>query len=59
MSIQVGVRVRLFNIREKDHHSECIIEMPGENQTRIKDENGKKELLLSIIVFGLMMVIMF
>ena len=42
MSIQVGVRVRPFNTREKEHHSECIIEMPGQNQTRIKDEVGKE-----------------
>ena len=42
MSIQVGVRVRPFNTREKDHNSECIIEMPGQNQTKIKDENGKE-----------------
>ena len=42
MSIQVGVRVRPFNTREKDHHSECIIEMPGQNQTKIKDETGKE-----------------
>ena len=41
MSIQVGVRVRPFNTREKEHQSECIIEMPGQNQTKIKDENGK------------------
>ena len=42
MSIQVGVRVRPFNTREKEHQSECIIEMPGQNQTKIKDENGKE-----------------
>ena len=42
MSIQVGVRVRPFNTREKEHHSECIIEMPGQNQTKIKDETGKE-----------------
>ena len=42
MSIQVGVRVRPFNTREKDHQSECIIEMPGQNQTKIKDETGKE-----------------
>ena len=43
MSIQVGVRVRPFNTREKEHNSECIIEMPGQNQTRIKDEVGKEK----------------
>lgn len=42
MSIQVGVRVRPFNAREKDRESECIIKMPGNNQTKIHDENGKE-----------------
>ena len=28
MSIQVGVRVRPFNSREKERESECIIDMP-------------------------------
>ena len=42
MSIQVGVRVRPFNTREIDHGSVCIIEMPGQNQTKIKDETGKE-----------------
>ena len=42
MSIQVGVRVRPFNSREKERESECIIQMPGQNQTKIKDENGKE-----------------
>ena len=44
MSIQVGVRVRPFNAREKEKESQCIIEMPGQNQTRIKDENGKERI---------------
>jgi len=42
MSIQVGVRVRPFNSREKERESECIIQMPGNNQTKIHDENGKE-----------------
>jgi len=42
MSIQVGVRVRPFNAREKERESECIIQMPGQNQTKIHDENGKE-----------------
>ena len=46
MSIQVGVRVRPFNTREKEHQSECIIEMPGQNQTKIKDENGKDTVVI-------------
>ena len=41
MSIQVGVRVRPFNAREKERESHCIIEMPGNNQTKIYDEAGK------------------
>ena len=44
MSVQVGVRVRPFNAREKKKESECIISMPGENQTRIKDEKGKEKI---------------
>ena len=43
MSIQVGVRVRPFNAREKDRESECIIDMPGGNQTVIKDELGREK----------------
>ena len=43
MSIQVGVRVRPFNSREKERESECIIEMPGNNQTVIKDELGREK----------------
>ena len=42
MSIQVGVRVRPFNGREKERESECVIQMPGQNQTKIKDEQGKE-----------------
>ena len=42
MSIQVGVRVRPFNAREKERESECVIQMPGQNQTKIKDESGKE-----------------
>ena len=44
MSVQVGVRVRPFNAREKKSESECIISMPGENQTRIRDEKGKEKI---------------
>ena len=40
MSVQVGVRVRPFNTREKENNSVCIIEMNG-NQTVIKDELGQ------------------
>ena len=43
MSIQVGVRVRPFNGREKERESECVIEMPGNNQTVIKDELGREK----------------
>ena len=43
MSIQVGVRVRPFNSREKERESECIIDMPGNNQTIIKDELGREK----------------
>ena len=44
MSVQVGVRVRPFNTREKKLSSKCIISMPGENQTRIVDEKGKEKI---------------
>ena len=44
MSVQVGVRVRPFNAREKKSESECIISMPGGNQTRIRDEKGKEKI---------------
>ena len=40
MSVQVGVRVRPFNTREKDNNSVCVIEMIG-NQTTIKNELGQ------------------
>ena len=40
MSVQVGVRVRPFNTREKDNKSVCVIEMIG-NQTTIKNELGQ------------------
>ena len=43
MSIQVGVRVRPFNSREKERESVCVIEMPGNNQTIIKDELGREK----------------
>ena len=43
MSVQVGVRVRPFNSREIKLSSKCIISMPGENQTRIKDEKDKEK----------------
>ena len=56
MSIVVGVRVRQFNTREKDRNSVCCIDMPGGNQTIIRDDLGKEKNSLSIIVFGLMMV---
>ena len=44
MSVQVGVRVRPFNSREIKLSSKCIISMPGENQTRIKDEKDKEKI---------------
>ena len=44
MSVQVGVRVRPFNTREKNLSSKCIISMPGENQTRIIDEKDKEKI---------------
>ena len=44
MSVQVGVRVRPFNAREKKLSSKCIISMPGENQTHIKDEKDKEKI---------------
>lgn len=59
MSIQVGVRVRPFNAREKERESECVIQMPGQNQTKIKDEQGKERTLHLIIAFGHMMAIKF
>ena len=40
MSVQVGVRVRPFNTREKENESVCIIEMIG-NQTKITNELGQ------------------
>ena len=43
MSIVVGVRVRPFNTREKDRQSVCCIEMPGANQTIIRDDLGKEK----------------
>ena len=43
MSIQVGVRVRPFNAREKERESECVIQMPGNNQTKIKEQETGKE----------------
>ena len=39
MSIVVGVRVRPFNQREKQRESQCCIDMPGGNQTKIFDLN--------------------
>ena len=43
MSIVVGVRVRPFNQREKARESQCCIDMPGGNQTKIFDETGKEK----------------
>ncbi len=43
MSIVVGVRVRPFNQREKTRESQCCIDMPGGNQTKIFDETGKEK----------------
>ena len=43
MSIVVGVRVRPFNAREKDRNSVCCIEMPGGNQTIIRDDLDKEK----------------
>ena len=44
MSVQVGVRVRPFNTREKKLSSKCIISMPGENQTHIINEKEKEKI---------------
>ena len=44
MSVQVGVRVRPFNTREKNLSSKCIISMPGENQTHITKEKDKEKI---------------
>ena len=44
MSVQVGVRVRPFNAREKKLSSKCIISMPGENQTHITNEKEKEKI---------------
>ena len=43
MSVQVGVRVRPFNMREKNLQSKCIISMPGENQTHIINDKEKEK----------------
>ena len=43
MSIVVGVRVRPFNQREKARESQCCIDMPGGNQTKIFDDAGKEK----------------
>ena len=43
MSVKVAVRVRPFNTREKDRDSTSVILMPGNNQTKIIDENGKEK----------------
>ena len=43
MSVQVGVRVRPFNTREKNLQSKCIISMPGENQTHIINDKEKEK----------------
>ena len=43
MSIVVGVRVRPFNTREKERNSVCCIDMPGGNQTIIRDDLGKEK----------------
>ena len=43
MSIVVGIRVRPFNQREKARESQCCIDMPGGNQTKIFDETGKEK----------------
>ena len=43
MSIVVGVRVRPFNQREKARESQCCIDMPGGNQTKIFDDTGKEK----------------
>lgn len=40
-SVQVAVRVRPFNSREKEMSSECIITMK-DNLTRIRDPDGQK-----------------
>ena len=43
MSVQVGVRVRPFNTREKNLSCKCIISMPGENQTHIINKSDKEK----------------
>ena len=43
MSVKVAVRVRPFNTREKQNDSTSVIIMPGNNQTKIIDENGKEK----------------
>ena len=43
MSVKVAVRVRPFNTREKERDSTSVIIMPGNNQTKIIDENGKEK----------------
>ena len=43
MRIVVGVRVRPFNTREKERNSVCCIDMPGGNQTIIRDDLGKEK----------------
>ena len=43
MSVKVAVRVRPFNTREISQNSTSIIEMPGNNQTKIIDESGKEK----------------
>ena len=43
MSVKVAVSVRPFNTREKERDSTSVIIMPGNNQTKIIDENGKEK----------------
>ena len=43
MRVKVAVRVRPFNTREKQNDSTSVIIMPGNNQTKIIDENGKEK----------------
>ena len=43
MRVKVAVRERHFNTREKQNDSTSVIIMPGNNQTKIIDENGKEK----------------
>ena len=59
MSVQVGVRVRPFNTREKNLSCKCIISMPGENQTHIINEKDKEKIFTFDYSFWSMMITKF